>query len=69
MSSPRLFHIMVGCLETTIFIGASTALTIILKKKKLKCYCEENTLTVEMILEMKRKASEHSLFGKCIPCR
>ena len=58
---------MVGCLKTTIFIGASTALTIILKK--LKSFCDENKLTVEMILEIKRKASEPNLFGKCTPCR
>ena len=47
----KLFHLMVGRLETNIFIGASTALTIILKK--LKCFCDENKLTVEMILEIK----------------
>ena len=57
---------MVGCFETTPFVGQSTALTIILKIRTRKHY--ENNLTVDMILNMKRKA-QHSLVSKCIPFR
>ena len=45
---------MTGWLEYAIFIGATTAVTIILKK--LQCKYNENALTVEMIVEVTRRA-------------
>ena len=47
---------MTGWLEYAIFIGATTAVTIIVKK--LKCKYNENSLTVEMIVEVTRRASQ-----------
>ena len=47
---------MTGWFEYSIFLGASTVLTIILKKLKCKYY--DNGLTIEMIVEVTRKASQ-----------
>ena len=47
---------MTGWFEYAIFIGATTAITIIVKK--LHCKYNENALTVEMIVEVTRKASQ-----------
>ena len=50
---------MTGWLEYAIFIGATTAVTIIVKK--LKCKYNENALTVEMIVEVTRRASQSNI--------
>jgi hypothetical protein len=47
---------MTGWFEYSIFLGASTVLTIIIKKLKGKYY--DNGITVEMIVEVTRKASQ-----------
>ena len=47
---------MTGWLEYAIFIGATTAVTIIVKN--LQCKYNENALTVEMIVEVTRRASQ-----------
>ena len=56
---------MTGWLEYAIFIGATTAVTIIVKK--LQCKYNENALTVEMIVEVTRRASQAhiSIFLPC----
>ena len=51
-----LFHIMTGSFEYAILIGATTAITIVVKK--LHYEYNENALTVEMIVEVTRKASQ-----------
>ena len=51
-----LFDIMTGWFEYGVFIGATTVLTIILKK--LQCKYSESAVTVEMIVEGTRKASQ-----------
>ena len=43
---------MTGWFESAIFIGATTAVTIIVKE--LKCKYNESALTVEMIVEVAR---------------
>ena len=57
---------MTGWLEYAIFIGATTAVTIIVKK--LKCKYNENALTVEMIVEVTRRASQ-SQIRRLLPCK
>ena len=57
---------MTGWLEYAIFIGATTAVTIIVKK--LKCKYNENALTVEMIVEVTRRASQ-SHIRRLLPCK
>ena len=47
---------MTGWFKYSICIGASTVLTIILKKLKCKYY--DNGLTIEMIVEVTRKVSQ-----------
>ena len=47
---------MTGWFEHAICIGATTAVTFIVKK--LKCKYNENALTVEMIVEVTRRASQ-----------
>ena len=47
---------MTGWFEYSIFLGASTVLTIILKKLKCKYY--DNGITVEMIVAVTRRASQ-----------
>ena len=47
---------MTGWFEYSIFLGASTVLIIILKKLKCKYY--DNGVTVEMIVEITRRASQ-----------
>ena len=47
---------MTGWFEYSILLGASTVLTIILKKLKCKYY--DNGITVEMIVEITRRASQ-----------
>ena len=57
---------MAGWFEYSIFLGASTVLTII--HKKLKCKYYDNGVTVEMIVEVTRKASQaHKQI--CLPCK
>ena len=51
-----LCHIMTGWFEYGVFIGATTVLTIILKK--LKCNYYDNGATIEMIIEITRKVSQ-----------
>ena len=50
---------MTRWLEYGVFIGASTVLTIILKKLKCKYY--DNGITVEMIVEVTRRASQEHI--------
>ena len=57
---------MTGWLEYAIFIGATTAVTIIVKK--LKCKYNENALTVEMIVEITMRASQ-SHIKRLLPCK
>ena len=57
---------MTGWLEYAIFIGATTAVTIIVKK--LKCKYDENALTVEMIVEVTRRASQ-SQIRRLLQCK
>ena len=47
---------MTGWFEYSICLGASTVLTIILNRLKCKYY--DNGVTVEMIVEITRKASQ-----------
>ena len=47
---------MTGWFEYSILLGASTVLTIILKKLKCKYY--DNGITVEMIVEITLRASQ-----------
>ena len=61
-----LCHIMTGWLEYGVFIGATTVLTIILKKLKCKYY--DNGVTIEMIIEITRKASQAHI-QICLPCK
>ena len=48
--------IMTGWFEYSILLGASTVLTIILKKLKCKYY--DNGVTIDMIVEVTRRASQ-----------
>ena len=57
---------MTGWLEYAVCIGATTAVAIILKK--LKCKYNENALTVEMIVEITRRASQ-SQIRRLLPCK
>ena len=57
---------MAGWLEYAILIGATTAITII--SKKLQCIYNENALTVNMIVEVTRRAS-HAHILICLPCK
>ena len=50
---------MTGWFEYSILLGASTVLTIILKKLKCKYY--DNGITVEMIVEVTRRASQEHI--------
>ena len=56
---------MTGWFEYSLLLGASTVLTIILKK--LKCNYYDNAITVEMVVEVTRKVSQSSI-STCIPC-
>ena len=47
---------MTGWFAYGVFIGATTGLTIILKKLKCKYY--DNGVTIEMIVEITRRASQ-----------
>ena len=55
---------MTGWFEYSILLGASTVLTIILKKLKCKYY--DNGITVEMIVEVTRRASQAHI-RRCYP--
>ena len=57
---------MTGWLEYAIFIGATTAVTIIVKK--LKCKYNENALTVEMVVSVTTRASQ-SHIRRLLPCK
>ena len=57
---------MTGWFEYAIYIGATTAVTIIVKK--LKCKYNNNALTVEMIVEVTKRASQ-SQIRKLLPCK
>ena len=57
---------MTGWFEYAIFIGATAAVTIIVKK--LKCKYNENALTVEMIADVARRASQ-SHIRRLLPCK
>jgi hypothetical protein len=57
---------MTGWFEYSIFLGASTVLTIILKKLKCKYY--DNGITVEMIVEVTRRASQAHI-QRFLPCK
>jgi hypothetical protein len=57
---------MTGWFEYSILLGASTVLTIILKKLKCKYY--DNGITVEMIVEVTRRASQAHI-RVCLPCK
>ena len=57
---------MTGWFEYSIFLGASTVLTIILKKLKCKYY--DNGHTIELIVEVTKKASQ-SHISKFYPLR
>ena len=61
-----LFHIMTGWLEYGVFIGATTVLTIILKKLKCKYY--DNGVTIEVIVEITRRASQAHI-SRFTPCK
>ena len=61
-----LCHIMTGWFEYGVFIGATTVLTIILKK--LKCNYYDNGVTIEMIIEITRKVSQ-SHIQRFLPCK
>ena len=47
---------MTGWFEYGVFIGATTVLTVILKK--LKCNYYDHGVTIEMIIEITRRASQ-----------
>jgi hypothetical protein len=57
---------MTGWFEYSILLGASTVLTIILKKLKCKYY--DNGITVEMIVEITRRASQEHI-RRFLPCK
>ena len=57
---------MTGWFEYSILLGASTVLTIILKKLKCKYY--DNGITVEMIVEITRRASQEHI-QRFLPCK
>ena len=57
---------MTGWFEYSICLGASTVLTIILKKLKCKYY--DNGVTVEMIVEVTRRASQAHI-RRFLPCK
>jgi hypothetical protein len=57
---------MTGWFEYSILLGASTVLTIILKKLKCKYY--DNGITVEMIVEVTRRASQEHI-RRFVPCK
>ena len=56
---------MTGWFEYGVFIGTTTVLTIILKKLKCKYY--DNGVTIEMIVEITRRASQAQI-QICLPC-
>ena len=51
-----IFHIMTGWFEYGVFIGTTTFLTII--SRKLNCKYYENGVTVEIIVEITRRAPQ-----------
>ena len=57
---------MTGWFEYGVFIGATTHLTIILKKQNSKYY--DNGVTIEMIVEITRRASQAHI-SRFIPCK
>ena len=57
---------MTGWFEYSILLGASTVLTIILKKLKCKYY--DNGITVEMIVEVTMRASQAHI-RIFLPCK
>ena len=57
---------MTGWFEYGVFIGATTVLTIFLMKLKCKYY--DNGVTIEMIVEMARRASQAHI-QKFLPCK
>ena len=58
---------MTGWFEYSIFLGASTVLAIFLKQK-LKCKYYDNGVTVEMIVEIARRASQAHI-RRFLPCK
>ena len=58
-----LFHIW---FKYGVFIGATTVLTII--HKKLKCKYYDNGATIEMIVEITRRASQAHI-QRFLPCK
>ena len=61
-----LFHIMTGWFEYRVFIGATAVLTVILNKLKCKYY--DNGVTIEMIVEITRRASQAHI-QRFVPCK
>ena len=61
-----LFHIMTGWFDYGVFIGATTVLTIILKKLKCKYY--DNGVAIEIIVEIARRASQAHI-QRNLPCK
>ncbi|MFM7979583.1 MAG: hypothetical protein ACKPKO_09740 [Candidatus Fonsibacter sp.] len=57
---------MTGWFEYAICVGATTAVTIIVIK--LTCKYKENALTVEMIVEVTRRASQAHI-RRLLPCK
>ena len=57
---------MTGWFEYGVCIGATTVLTIILKKLKCKYY--DNGVTIEMIVDITRRASQAHIH-RFVPCK
>jgi hypothetical protein len=57
---------MAGWFEYSLFLGASKVLTAILKKLKFKYY--DNGVTIEMIVEITRRASQAHT-QRFLPCK
>ena len=57
---------MTGWFENGVFIGATTVLIIILKQ--LKCNYYDNGATIEMIVEITRRASQAHI-RRFLPCK
>ena len=57
---------MTGWFEYGVFIGATIVLTIILKQ--LKCNYYDNGVTIEMLVEITRRASQAHI-RISLPCK
>ena len=58
---------MTGWFEYGVFIGATTVLTIILKK--LKCNYYDNGVTIEMISRNHEEGVTKPIYTDCLPCK